>query len=389
MRRTADSFKALLTLDRNTGRQLKGNDMRKSSIRLWPGILLTVALPIHATSPLYTVTSTGGGGVCNAGSTSDANCTFDAAIADAQAGPAGAIIQFAPAVQRQTIIVFPQTNLTKDITIDGSPNGVVLDGQNIITIFHISSGVNVSLSHLTLQHGIGYNYGGAIYSDSGNLTVNSCTFANNSALSGGAAIENWNGTATIINSTFASNTVGTDVYGGTGAAIQSYGTLVIANSTITGNNAAGGSAGGSGGGVAASNGSLVLLSTIVAGNTATSDPDISSSHDFTVATSLGYNLIGDGTDDGFTPTTGDQVGTGAAPINAQFSASGLTSNGGATKTVALLSTSPAAGMGYCAGNVSSPTLPAVTLDQRDYERDTPCEIGAYDLKEIFADGFDR
>src|SRR5215831_5984602 len=76
----------------------------------------------HATSAFYTVTSTSSGGICTLQSTSDPDCTLDAAIA---AAASGTYILFSQSVQGQTIAVAtPFPNLTKDVTIDASPNGV-------------------------------------------------------------------------------------------------------------------------------------------------------------------------------------------------------------------------------------------------------------------------
>ena len=70
----------------------------------------------------------------------------------------------------------------------------------------------------------------------------------------------------------------------------------------------------------------------------------------------------------------------------------FTEPGGATQTVALQSASPARSGGNCAGNASSPTIPAVTLDQIDHTRTSPgaigCSVGAFDMTSIFYNGFE-
>jgi hypothetical protein len=75
-----------------------------------------------------------------------------------------------------------------------------------------------------------------------------------------------------------------------------------------------------------------------------------------------------------------------------FVSTGLADNGGATQTVALQSLSPARAGGNCAGNAGSPTLPAITLDQRGYTRSSPgaigCSVGAFDMTSIFYNGFE-
>jgi hypothetical protein len=86
-------------------------------------------------------------------------------------------------------------------------------------------------------------------------------------------------------------------------------------------------------------------------------------------------------------TTGDQFNVDPLLVSA-----GLANNGGATQTVALQSPSPARSGGNCAGNVSNPTIPAVTLDQRGYARTSAgavgCTTGAFDMTSIFYNGFE-
>jgi hypothetical protein len=156
--------------------------------------------------------------------------------------------------------------------------------------------------------------------------------------------------------------------------------LVIANSTVTGNSASGGY----GGGVFAGS-SFTLASSIIAGNVGFGAPDIDSSG----AISLGYNIVGNlSTFSGLgAPATGDQFN-----VDPLFATAGLASNGGAMQTVALQSASPARSGGNCAGNASSPTIPAVTLDQIDHTRTSPgaigCTVGAFDMTSIFYNGFE-
>ena len=88
----------------------------------------------------------------------------------------------------------------------------------------------------------------------------------------------------------------------------------------------------------------------------------------------------------------DQLGSDANPIDPQFAAAGLADNGGATQTIALLSSSPAVRKGNCAGHIgdaASPTIPAAILDQRGVVRGAPCAIGAYDATVVFYGGFEN
>jgi len=344
---------------------------------LWGYCFVLGLMTISARAATWTVTTAGSGGACTAGSTTDANCTLDAAITAAGNGDT---ILFAPAVQTQTIPFIGQ-NVTASITIDGSPNGVALDGGGNNLIFYVDSGPTVQLSHLTFQHGRGTADGGAIYINNGNVTVDSCTFANNSAAIGGAIFFSY-GSLTVLNSTFFNNQSPSGPSSGFGAAIASYGqTLVIANSTIAGNSAAV-----SGGGVDVVGSTVFLLSNIIATNASASGPDIT--YYAATVTSLGSNLIGDNSGDAnYVSDPSDQIG-----VDPRFSAAGLADNGGATQTVALLSSSPAVRHGNCAGHVgdaTTPTIPAAVLDQRGIVRGTPCAIGAYDATVIFYGGFEN
>ncbi|MHB8628873.1 MAG: beta strand repeat-containing protein, partial [Aggregatilineales bacterium] len=264
--------------------------------------------------------------------------------------------------------------------------------------------------------------GGGI-SSSGTLTITASTFAGNSAPSGyGGGLEN-DGTGTITNSTFVNNTStnggGIDITGGStntltiqnstfsgnsggsfgGGGVEYYqgGTLTIQNSAFSGNSATsfGGAldetlgttlivqnstfsgnstASGKGGGIEISQATLYLGSTIVAGNTTGGALDVHKTGG--TITTLGYNLIGDGTGDGFTAAVTDQVGTTANPINPNLG--GLGSYGGSTQTLELLSGSPAISAGNCA--LASPAA-SVTTDQRGVARKVVgagCDVGAFE-----------
>ncbi|MFA0834933.1 MAG: hypothetical protein ACC609_13130 [Methanobacterium formicicum] len=108
------------------------------------------------------------------------------------------------------------TNITinRNMTIQGlSQNGTIINGTDTNWIFTITSGVNVTICNLTFTNGIGYR-GGAIYNH-GDLTVENCTFTNNTATNldqtggGGGAICNFADegpiTTTVTNCTFNCN----------------------------------------------------------------------------------------------------------------------------------------------------------------------------------------
>jgi predicted outer membrane repeat protein len=309
-------------------------------------ILLAAALAAsaagaHATSSIYTVTATGSGGVCTGGATDDANCTLDAAIATASAGD---IVQFGGAAAGHTIVGY--WSVSKDLTIDASPNGVTLDGNNYTNVLYIDSGASVTFRHLTVQHGIGNNSGGGLYMSSGNATIDSCTFvANNATLTGGAISSQSGGTIQVFNSTFANNHSGY-----TSGAIYAGGTVVIASSTFAHNTADNNS------------GAMLLLGTF---------------------TSLGHNFIGSVGYLAYTSGPGDQVG-----VDPQLATTTPTDNGGPTATFDLLPGSPARSGGDCSGNASAPEIPPSGVDQRGLVRSVPCTAGAVDMTSIFYGTFD-
>jgi hypothetical protein len=192
--------------------------------------------------------------------------------------------------------------------------------------------------------------GGGIYSTAdGILTLNNSTVSGNTATNGnGGGIYNaTNGTSdgvlTLSNTTISANTASGD-----GGGIANTGDLTLNNSTISGN-----SASDDGGGIynagqleatsttvadnsdglfATTSATSQLGNTIVAGNVA--DADVNGTF-----TSLGHNLIGNGSGgSGFT-AAGDQVGTSSAAIDAELGP--LQDNGGPTWTHQLLTGSPA------------------------------------------------
>ncbi len=332
--------------------------------------LLLSASFAHADT--WTVTSNGNSGGCTPNSTSDIDCTLDIAIAAASSDDT---IVFSPAVQTQTISIGPLV-IGKNLTIDGSPNGVVLDANSQGYHFYIGIEVTARLSHLAFQNGFGSGSGGSLYVEStASVTIDSCTFAHNGSGGSGGAVNN-NGSLNIMNSTFTANGALTG-----GGAIYSAGVFTISNSTVVGNTTAG-----PGGGIATSiSGGGYLMSSIVANNSSSAAPDLHAT-----TASLGGNLIGNITGGSLLGAdASDQVGDSMNPIDPRLSPAGLANNGGATQTLALLADSPAIHKGACAGHASDPTIPAATFDQRDVLRGALCDIGAFDATLIFYSGFEN
>ncbi len=166
------------------------------------------------------------------------------------------------------------------------------------------------------------------------FAMTNCTVTGNSATGvDGAGLSIGLGTAALTNCTITGNTTNTN-----GGGISLRGTATLTNCTISGNTAA------IGGGLNVFSGTPTLINTIVAGNAATTrGPDVGgTSNNPQSVTSQGNNLIGK--TDGSTGWVGaDLTGAVAAPLNPQLAP--LANNGGPTRTVALLPSSPAINAG--------------------------------------------
>jgi hypothetical protein len=176
--------------------------------------------------------------------------TLRSAIAEAKAGD---VIQFNPAnfvAPNNVIALRSALYISKSLTITGQftrangvqvPVGVTLDGGNAHRVFVITSGpsaVNVTLNHLSIDHGRATDNGNPVDST-------------NTAKGGGIFINGSNVTVTIVDSTVelsqavgaagAPGSKGDSAYGG--GIYDSFATLVIQNTRIIGNTATGGAGG--------------------------------------------------------------------------------------------------------------------------------------------------
>ena len=234
---------------------------------------------------------------------------------------------------------------------------------------------------------VGAGMGGGIYAGAGVLQLTGSTFSNNTSQGGrgfdvragsgrgGAVCTAGSAAVHVVHCTFTANAAtggaaqadfggdarGGGLYHGGSGGAQLTNCTVAGNSATGGTGSTGGSSSGQGGGLArAGSGTVTVVNTIVAANTAsTANPDVSGAFP-----SAGANLIGAlGTATGFANgVNGDQVGSVAAPINPQLG--GLANNGGPTRTMALLGSSPAINAGASAAAIAA----GLAVDQRGYVR---------------------
>ena len=281
-------------------------------------------------------------------------------------------ITFNGTVQVPITLMSGTLTVAGNVTITGPASGtpVIVDGGctvNVsgvctsgtgVTVFTVNRGVTVGISNLTIQHGNTAGAGGGIFTYTGGMvTLTNSTLSGNSAFEGGG-IQN-DGMMTVTNSTFTGNSATS----GDGGGIVNYGTVTLTNSTLTGNSAAS-----LGGGIYNIGSTVTLTNTIVAGNTASGLPDLAGTF-----TSGGHNLIGTTNGSGITNGTKGDI------VNNTPLLGSLSSNGGPTQTIPLLTGSPAIAHGdptFC-NQVGTGKVGGV--DQRGFARPTTlCAIGAFE-----------
>jgi predicted outer membrane repeat protein len=355
------------------------------------------------------------------------------AVANAEAVPGANTILFDAALSGGTITLGSEVVLNDDLLFDTTslPAGLTIDaGAGTNRIFTVSSGKTVILSGVTftggfltgsVQGGAIYNSGtltltrcsftenaasrgGAIFSDpTGNVTLTECSFSGNQS-SGGAAIYN-QGTMTLTRCTLSGNTAnlgrGGAIYNMSGGQMQP---LTLTQCTLSGNTAQNGGAiysqGGpltlthctisgntvtesgqlqtGGGGVSILGGSLSLTNCLIAGNIAETNlgPDVWKPASASgIITRSGTNLIGNNNfmdatfPTGLPNTSGDYVGTQAAPLAPQVGPLG--GSGGPTQIRPLLYTSLA---------LNRITTPLFATDQRGVSMYGNADVGAFEAQ---------
>ena len=212
-----------------------------------------------------------------------------------------------------------------DLTILGPSVGVTISGGGKNQLFVVKPEAKVKLVGLTLTDGKSNSSGGAIL-NSGDLTIESCTFVGNVAIDGGAIYSNADINDSLLfvfNSTFSGNTAS---HGG-GAITNSVGVVLLDSVTIVGNNALAG-----GGVFSPKTGSAVTVvrNSIIAGNFGGGVANDVQSERFYAFYSDGFNSVGAGNATGAFTATGDRIGSEVSNIGP------LAENGGPTLTRALL-----------------------------------------------------
>jgi len=164
----------------------------------------------------------------------------------------GDTIDFDSSLNGQTItLTTGELAIDKELTIAGpGANFLAVDGNDTSIVFSINPGLEVSVSGLTITHGMGAGiwnngsltiinsslsmnagglYGGGI-SNFGSLTITNSTLSGNSADYGGGIFNSNGGSLNITNSTLSGNFASHN-----GGCIWNNGSLTITNSTFSGN----------------------------------------------------------------------------------------------------------------------------------------------------------
>lgn len=308
------------------------------------------------TTIIGNVAGTGGGGVSNGSGVGATSVFIDSTIIGNSAGGSGGGVRNGTGASSTFI---NSTIIGNTSQVGGG--GVSNDGVAAFTNTNITS------------NGAGTRGGGVFNGtpSSASNFINSTISGNTSQVEGGGLFNGAGAGANLMNSTVSGNRASSS-----GGGMQG-GTATISNVTITANVADSDANGtGDGGGVAAT--TLSAKNSIIAGNTDASPapgpvtPDCSAT-----ANSQGYNLIGTDTGCTITPSSGDKIGTGAAPLDAGLAP--LRNYGGPTATHALLASSSARNGGSPAVSGTAAESCAAT-DQRGVPRpqNARCDMGAYE-----------
>ena len=244
------------------------------------------------------------------------------------------------AIPQSTAVPLSPILITGDVEIIGPVAGVSLTGMTLSI-----SGGTVSLSRLTFRGQMSAPF--IQITGTPTVTITGCTLGAGQFFTSSLPLTNDGGTVTLRNCTIAGNDVATT--GSTASALfQVTGTMLHENCTVAANIGANA--------IEIAGGAFSMGNTLVAGNTLTVGGAAANQIKGAV-TSLGYNLIGAAPNMTLTgTTTGNQLDV----ANALLDPDGLALNGGPTRTIALMTGSPAIDKGLLQGGV--------TTDQRGRSR---------------------
>jgi uncharacterized repeat protein (TIGR01451 family) len=313
-----------------------------------------------------------------------------------------------------TIYLSSTLTISRGVTVDGSGHAITVsgdsgnDGSRDVTVFYVTAGNAVTLSHLSIVSGSAtlYGYGGGIINMMGNLRLLDSTLTDNQAAVGGAifnagalamtrctllnnvaemggGILAYGGTLNVQNSTLAYNQA-SDRGGGV---YNYYGNPTFQNSTLSHNTAEN-----DGGGIHNKVGPITLTHTTLSDNTVITGTGVGAGYHQEDEDSTLYayhtliaNSVVSGTAGGDCVIAGGVIsasvnnliedGACGATLSGDPALGPLQDNGGGTATRALLSGSPAI-------DAIPPVSCTLTMDQRGMPRPYPvggaCDIGAYE-----------
>jgi predicted outer membrane repeat protein len=180
------------------------------------------------------------------------------AIADNSTLGGGNTIIFSNGVNGTITLTNGELLLTSNATILGpGPGTLSVSGNAASRVFHITNGVTVAISGLTITNGAvsgSYpaNLGGGIWNDHSTLTLSNCVVTGNSGGNGsGGGIYN-DGLAGLVNLSIIASTISGNTSTGSGGGLANEGTsggsatVLVSASTFSSNSAVGGGAVGGG-----------------------------------------------------------------------------------------------------------------------------------------------
>jgi predicted outer membrane repeat protein len=300
----------------------------------------------------------GGGGIMNDGSNANARLTVNSCVFDGNSADfmAAGILNFSSG--RTANLTVNNCAFNNNSAFDG---GAIVNYANGGTATSVVNNTTLTGNSASEQAG----RAGAIHNNAvsvggrATLRVSNCTLSNNSTDYAGGGIYNSAGNLQVSNSTFSGNSAS----GNGGGIYTEYdrAAVRITNCTFSGNSA------GSGGGIYCQGDTTVTVGNTIFKSGASGENIYNAAH----FVSAGHNLSNDpaGGDNGVRP--GGLLNQPGDIRNTNPQIGPLADNGGPTKTMALLSNSPAIN----AGNDAN----APPRDQRGYFRNGTSDIGAFEF----------